>query len=448
MSRFLSRYEVHSPGAPARVLGCLIIALVLCCPPCLAVGWTYLDSGVQPVLSAHAEGETRYYPGDSFAMTVILTNKGKDTSMQVAPMMSPGIYDPSTALGVTVRPRAADAPVTLKSLPTVAGDIGSWDQVPVTLRGTVHQNASPGIYVIPLDVTYQYVYAIPMIGSDFGSVDMLYREKVQTLPVTFRVQSEVRPAIIHEGAMNLVPGTQGYLTADVKNIGYATGSEMTFFIIPYDNATFQMVDQSVYLGRFGPGDVAPVRARIAVKEHTGAGSYPAVLVGQYRDADGIFRTTSEVPLGIPVAKGAVIEAVTKNLTIGPGGKQTIAVSYTNTGDTAARDATVRIIGSQVLVPVTDTASLGNLGPHETRTAYYLLSADSAIVGKRYVIDTEVKYRDTLDALMLSDKMSFGVDVVNPTGLAAITSNPALLIIIAGILAILAYAVWTLRRKKE
>lgn len=380
-------------------------------------------------------------------MTVLLTNKGKDTTMQVAPAMSPGIYDPSTALGVTVRPKAADAPVTLKSLPVVAGDIGSWDKVPVIIRGTVHQDASPGIYVIPLDVTYQYVYAIPMIGEDLGSVDMLYRENAQTLPVTFHVQSEVRPAIISENATNLVPGTQGYLTAEIKNIGYATGNEVTFYIIPSDNVTFQMVDQSVYLGRFGPGDITTVRARIAIKEHTGAGSYPATLAGMYRDSDGIFRATPGISLGIPVGKGAVIETATKNLTIGPRGKQTISVSYTNTGDATAWDASARIIGNQVLVTDTDTAILGTLAPDQTRTATYVVSADSAIAGKQYAIDTDVKYRDSLGALVLSDMMSFGVEVQNPTGPDAITSNPVILIIIAGLLAILAYAGWKFRQRK-
>jgi hypothetical protein len=448
MTRRFFHKPVQSVALSGSVLFCLVAALAIFCPVVSAAGWTYLDPGVQPTLSAHAAGDTRYYPGDSFAMTVVLTNRGKETNMQVAPLMSPGIYDPSTALGVTVRPRAADAPVTLKSLPVIAGDIGSLGQAPVVIRGTVHQNASPGIYVIPLEVTYQYVYAIPMVGADFNTVDMLYREKAQTLMATLRIQAEVRPAILSENATNLVPGTQGYLTANIENIGYATGSEVAFGIVPADNVTFQMVDQSVYIGTFSPGNVTPIRARIAVKEHTGAGSYPAVLVGQYRDADGVFRATPEVPLGIPVGKGAVIDVVTRNITITPGGKKTISVSYRNTGDAPARGAAARIIGNQVLVPVSDNVPLGDLNPGETRAVSYVLSTDSALAGKEYVIETEVKYRDGLDALMLSDPLSFGVRVQDPTGPDAILSNPVLLIIIAGILVILAYCLWELRRRKQ
>jgi hypothetical protein len=391
---------------------------------------------------------TRYFPGETFEMTVILTNKGRDTAMEVAPLLKPGAYDPSTALGVTVSPRLAKAPVSLESLPVMAGDIGSWDQVPITIHGSVNPDASPGIYVILLDLDYNYVYAIPMTGEDFTIFTPLYHEKVQTLPVSFRIQEEVRPAIINWSAENMVPGTQGYLTAVVKNIGYATGNEVVFGIVPEDNITFQMVDEGIYLGRFGPGDIAPVRARIAIKDHTAAGSYPANLEGQYHDANGVIRNTAPVPLGITVSKGAVIEIVTKNMTIGPGETETITVSYVNSGDTPAVDAEARIIGNQVLVSKTDTAMLGYFAPGDTKTAQFVISAEqSAIPGKRYVIDTEVKYRDSLGALMLSDKMSFGADIQSPTGIRAITHNPVFMVIIAGALAIIVYTAWKLRRKK-
>lgn len=439
--------RMHLSDAHVPWLFIFVIAIFLCCTPCLAAGYLYLDTGTQPVLSAHAEGDTRYYPGDTFSMTVILTNKGRDKAMQVEPLLSPTAYDPSTALGVIVRPQVGDAPITLKSLPTIAGDIGSWDQVPVTILGTVHQNATPGAYVIPLEVTYNYVYAIPMVGPDFSTIKVLYNQKNQTIPVSIRVMSEVRLVILHEQSENMAPDTQGYLVLDIMNAGYSTGEDVSFSIVPSNNVTFQMVDSNVYLKRFAPGNVTTIKARIAVKDHTGAGSYPALLEGHYRDTDGILRNTPAVPIGIAVAKGAVFEAVTKNLTINPGATETITVTYRNTGDTPAYNAQARLIGNQVIAPVTDTASLGLVGPGETKTAQFTISAKSAIVGKRYIIDTDVKYRDGLDAPMLSDNMVFGITVQQPSGVGAITSNPVILIIIAGALVIIAYGLWKLRKRK-
>lgn len=441
-------HGVHPYNAPVIILSGLVLAFLFCCPPCLAVGYFYPDADEQPILGAQPSGDNYYYPGDTFTMTVLLSNTGKDTAMIVAPLLAPGAYNPSTALGVTVIPRTSDAPVTLKTLPIMVGDIGSGDQVPVTIEGTIHPDAQPGIITLLFDVTYRYIYAIPMTGADYLTFTPLYQGKEQTLPVRIRIEREVRPALIGEKTENMVPGTQGYVTAEIKNSGYATGKEVIFRIVPSDNVTFQMVDEGVYVGMFGPGDVVPVRVRIAVKEHTAAGSYPAVLQGEYHDDYGVLRNTPPVPLGIHVSRGAVIEVLTNNLTIAPGTTETITVQYKNTGDAPARNAQANIIGNQVIMPIEDTAFLGDFSPGEIKSAQFVISAaHSGITGKQYIIDTGVKYRDSLDALMLSDKLSFGVEVQSPTGVSAITTNPVILIIIIGVLAIAIYTVWKIRYKK-
>jgi hypothetical protein len=202
----------------------------------------------------------------------------------------------------------------------------------------------------------------------------------------------------------------------------------------------------MYIDRFEPGATAPIRVRIAVKDHTPAGWYPAVLQATYRESDGSIRTTPSVPVGITVAKGAEFRVDSPGVVISPDGTAIINVSYTNTGDSPAADAEAKVIGSHVIKPTKDTAVLGFLGPGETRTAQFEISAKSAMAGKRYPLDTEVKYRDGLGALMLSDRASLGVSVQSPEGIAAVTGNPALMIALAGVGVILAYAGWSVWRK--
>jgi len=412
----------------------------------MALGYTYLDTGLEPVLSAQVVGDPRYYPGDTFAMTVVLTNEDQDTSVQVAPLLAPDAYDPRTALGVVVSPQVSDAPVSVKNPPVLVGDIRPGDKVPLTLQGTVDEEALPGTRTILLNLTYRYVYAIPMIGAEYSTIQPLYREMSLTIPIGITIKSEVRPALLNVVQENLVPGTQGYLIGEVKNVGHATGSEVVFTVVPFDNVTFQVVEGSTYIGRFEPGETAPVRVRIAVKDHTEAGGYPAVLQGTYRESDGSTRSTPSVPVGITVAKGAEFRVDSPDIVISPGGTAIINVSYTNTGDSPAADAEARIIGNHVIVPVQDTAELGFLGPGETRTAQYEISAKSAISGKQYPLDTEVKYLDGLGALMLSDRASLGVSVQSPEGIDAVTGNPAFMIALAGVGVILTYAGWSAWRK--
>ena len=429
-----------------RLIAAVLLCITMSAAPCIALGYTY-NTGLEPVLSANVVSDPRYYPGDTFAMTVVLTNKDQDTSVQIAPLLAiPDTYDPRTALGLVVSPRESDAPVSVKNPPVLVGDLRTGDKVPLTIEGTVDEEALPGTHTILLNLTYRYVYAIPLIGSGSSTIEPLYRERSLTIPVGITIKPEVRPALLNIMQENLVPGTQGYLIGEVKNVGHATGSEVVFTIVPFDNVTFHVVEGSTYVGRFEPGATVPIQARIAVKDHTAAGGYPAVLQGTYRESDGSTRATPSVPVGIKVAKGAEFRVDSPNIVISPGETAIINVSYTNTGDSPAADAEVRVIGSHIIVPAKDTAAIGFLGPGETRTAQFEISAKSAISGKQYPLDTEVKYRDRLGALMLSDRASLGVSVQSPEGIDAVTGNPALMIAIAGAGVIIAYAGWSVWRK--
>lgn len=428
---------------------CLMAAALLCitltAAPCTALGYIY-DPGLEPDLSAHVVSDPRYYPGDTFAMTVVLTNKDQDTKVKVAPLLPADTYDPRTALGVVMSPLESGAPVTVESPPVLLGDIGVGAKVPFTISGTVDEKALPGSHAIPLSLEYRYVYAIPLTGEGRSTVQPLYRERAVTVPVGITIRPEVRPILLNLTQENLVPGTQGYLAGEVKNVGHETGSEVTFTIVPFDNVTFRVVEGSTYIDRLEPGATAPIRVRIAVKDHTEAGLYPAILQGTYRESDGSTRNTPSVPVGIKVAKGAEFKVDSPGIVIHPGESAIVNVSYTNTGDSPARDAEAKVIGSHLIVPAKDTAVLGFLGPGETRTVQFEISAKSAITGKQYPLDTEVKYRDGLGAQMLSDRASLGVSVQSPEGTEAITGNRPLMIALVGIVAIIAYAGWSFGRK--
>jgi len=436
----------HALQRCIRLMAAVLLCITISAPPCIALGYTYLDTGLEPVLSAQVVGDPRYYPGDTFTMTVVLTNEDQDTSVQVAPLLAPDIYDPRTALGLVVSPGGSYAPVSLKNLPVLVGDIKPGEKVPFTIQGTVDEEALPGTRTILLNLTYRYVYAIPMTGAEYTTIQPLYREMSLTIPVGITIEPEVRPALLRVVQENLVPGTQGYLTAEVKNVGHATGSEVVFSVVPFDNVTFQVVEGSTYIGRFETGETTPVRVRIAIKDHTAAGVYPAVLQGTYRESDGSIRSTPSVPVGITVAKGAEFRVESPGIVISPGETALINVSYTNTGDSPAADAEARIIGNHVIVPAEDSAVLGFLGPGETRTVQFEISAKSAISGKQYPLDTEVKYLDGLGALMLSDRANLGVSVQSPEGIDAVTGNPAFMIALAGVGVIIAYVGWSAWRK--
>ena len=139
-----------SPRLHHSILFGFLIAIALCCPPSLAIGYTYPDTGNQPSIITSPAGETEYFPGDTFEITVILANTGTVTAVQAAPRLAPGPMIPGTALGVTVRPGAGDAPVTVKTLPMMVGDIGSLDKVRSLFGERYIRTPHPGFTRSPL----------------------------------------------------------------------------------------------------------------------------------------------------------------------------------------------------------------------------------------------------------------------------------------------------------
>jgi hypothetical protein len=194
--------------------------------------------------------------------------------------------------------------------------------------------------------------------------------------------------------------------------------------------------------------VVTIHPRIAVSEDLPAGFYPANITGIYKDIKGIYQQIPTVPVRISVARGAVFSMSASNMTLANNGKQTISLTYTNRGDRVAYGAEARITGDQVIVPETDTAALGDVGPGDSVTAEYVISAEKAIPGKQYVLDTEVKYRDSLGALMLSDQYHTGVSIEQPSGLADALSDPVVLIILAAVIACAGFFGWKHLTKKQ
>jgi hypothetical protein len=102
----------------------------------------------------------------------------------------------------------------------------------------------------------------------------------------------------------------------------------------------------------------------------------------------------------------------------------------------------------VIVPETDTAALGDVLPGESVTAKYVISSEKAISGKQYVLDSEVKYRDSLGTLMLSDQQHTGVSIEKSAGLAGALSDPVILLILAAIIAYASFLGWKHLTKKQ
>jgi hypothetical protein len=107
----------------------------------------------------------------------------------------------------------------------------------------------------------------------------------------------------------------------------------------------------------------------------------------------------------------------------------LRVTYKNTGEMTAKDATVKISVDDPFSTTDDQAFLGTLAPGETSDALFRLKVDEMAVAKAYSINSEIKYEDEDGHSRVSDTIkiktetlparSFGESLSNYTGFFAI-----------------------------
>jgi len=73
--------------------------------------------------------------------------------------------------------------------------------------------------------------------------------------------------------------------------------------------------------------------------------------------------------------------------------------------------------------------------------------DKAATVKEYGLDTEIRYRDSLDANRISDPMSVKIEVRERGGLTRVLYNPVLMSIIIALLIGCGYFFFVHRKKK-
>jgi hypothetical protein len=175
------------------------------------------------------------------------------------------------------------------------------------------------------------------------------------------------------------------------------------------------------------GYTQPIKFTIRIDDNTPAGEYELKLPVTYQYQSNVWTDTSNaVDIGLTSDTVAFTrEYTTKNITLPfhisikketkfevskisgslkQGSTSLINVTYTNVGETAAQDAQAKIVVMKPLSTSTSTVRLGTIGPGESQTASFGISADSDAVVKNYGIDSEVRYIDNDGKTKFSENM--------------------------------------------
>jgi hypothetical protein len=217
-------------------------------------------------------------------------------------------------------------------------------------------------------------------------------------------------------------------------------------IIRNQNSPIIPTDSSVYIGDFASGSTIDCRYKVSVAKDAERSTYPVDVAVVYENKDGDTVTSRSDTVGIPVGGKIDFDVISSPVTMNPGVKQVIMVTYKNTGDTAVYSAQGRISAVDPFTSNDDIAYLGDMKPQESVTASYEVSVNRDATIKEYGLDSEIRYRDALDNTYISDTMKVRVNIVERSGIAAILSNPVILSVIVAAIIGIVYIVYKFRRK--
>jgi hypothetical protein len=402
----------------------VIAAACITCPA--SAGEKFLYGA--PDLAAAIGGTNEFAPGDDLAVTVTVENRGLNTLKIVQSDIVSRDDLPNTAKLVQVSLAAGDAPLVVKTDTQMIGDIAGGMSAPVVFRLTFDEGAEPGVYALPLTIQYTYLRAAEQYGTDTIRYDYCTEEEV--IPLNVRIKPDVILAVSEITTDSVNVGTEGYLTVHVENAGSEGATAAVLHIGRNGESPVIPTDSSVYIGDFMPGQTAVCTYKVAVSSNAESQVYPLNIYLDYENADGNAVTTDPVTVGVQVGGKIAFEATVSENRITPGEKTVIEVKYRNTGEATAYSAQARLSAVDPFSSNDDTAFLGDLAPGESAIARFEVGCDGGATVKTYGLDSEIRYRDSLDNSQISDSMKVGIRVDEPEGALDNLPVPALFSVLA------------------
>jgi hypothetical protein len=407
----------------------------------VATGTKYMSGS--PELSAYISGSNEVSPGETVQLKVMIENKGVNEFKFV----QSGIIDredlPNTAKFLTVSLASGDAPVTIKSDPQMLGDLKGSSTTNCVITMKIDPNAAAGSFSLPLIMNYSYLYEADQYGVD--TIQYYYKEKNEIFSLPIKIKAELKLSVLSAEAEHLNAGTEGFVNLTVKNIGHENGKNAIIKIVRNDMSPVLPVSGSMFIGDFSVNQVINSRFKVSISSDAEEQTYPLDVQVSYENGEGDQITSDVETIGLQVGKKIDFNIISEPETVTPGSKKVITVQYTNTGGAPAYNVQARISAVDPFTSNDDTAFLGTLEPGETRQAVFEISVDKTATLKEYALDSEVRYRDSLDNSLISDPMKVRIVVKKED---SILSNPFILAGGIAVIILIGYLVYRQRTNKN
>jgi hypothetical protein len=267
------------------------------------------------------------------------------------------------------------------------------------------------------------------------------------LPITIKPDVRINVSSIETNGMNV--GTEGSIQLVVNNIGHEDARKAIVTISRNDGSPVIPTAATAYIGDFPSGGTATCFFKASVAENAEAQSFPLDVYVKYKNQEDDYVSSDIETIGIPVGKKIEFAIISDPVSLIPGEKKVITVQYKNTGGAVAHQAQARVSMVDPFTSSDDTSYLGDIAPGEVKEASFLLNVDKTATLKQYGIDSEIRYRDAFDNMIISDPIKVGLNVSEDKGVVAgLLKNPVALVVIAIVIIGIGYVGYSVYRKRE
>jgi hypothetical protein len=355
--------------------------------------------------------DNRVVPGETVTLQAFVVNDGEIT--RGGPQQYVDRVTTARAASLSVgEVRGLD--VTTGEYPL--GRLGEGIHGPAPIELTVPEGVPPGVYRLPVTLTYSYTVAVAYDPERLDD-EPEYNDRTVSRETSVRIVVEEQARFRVTALESAVQaGDRGTMAVSVTNVGSEAVREASVRLTSA-NEDLRFGDgedadaAESFAGAWNVGETKvvefPVRfvADAELRDHTLVGAVT------YTDPDGIVRTSNELRASVrPLAEQSfALSAVESNLRVDHEGR--VTGSVTNDGPAAVRDVVVRFAPSSETLSATEREyALPDLAPGESAEFAFDVEVSSAADPGARQLRFVVDYETTAGDARTSDPLRARVDV--------------------------------------
>jgi len=329
-----------------------------------------------------------FKPGTQAELRLTLTNRG------VIDQGGPSRYEDrvTTARGVIVEARAGSTPIEVNTGSIGVGNVPTGTTSVDPMSVSVSENADPGLYQVPIDISYEYTRLVEF--DSFGA-EYVDSSRSRTKYVTIRVRDDARFRVVNITSDAQI-GDSGTLSVELQNTGENTATRADVELVaPTGALTFSGgTSSTARIDELAPSETATVTYDVEFAAGSAVRSYSITGGVTFKDPEGITRTDESISFGfVPLEEQQFsVDNVSTDLRVGEDGD--LVGTVVNEGPKPARNVVVRYVDdSPNIVAIEDAVAVGTLEPGERADFRLPLEVNTEAEAVGRVADLAIRYRD-------------------------------------------------------